>query len=661
MRLLASISHGQISDTNFPQAKQGLSLSNSLGLLTPFVQLSAIVSCLLLVGQLSAQSPFVTIWKTDNPGVTKNHQIQIPCFGSIYSINWEEVGNPGNNGSLFGDSTTLVTFPTPGIYKISISPGSGTFNRISFNNKGDKEKILSVDQWGDIEWSDMKGAFFGCKNIECDAVDIPNLSAVTSFLEMFRNCKILNGPTNIGDWNTSMVTDMGAMFSGATVFNQDIGKWDTHKVANMSNMFYRASSFDQDIGSWDTQNVTDMESLFEGAKSFNQDIGDWNTQNVKYMGDMFSGVRSFNQDIGGWNTQNVSNMDSMFYLVRSFNQDIGDWNTQNVTNMESMFYGADSFNQDIGGWNTSKVKNMSYMFYVANSFNQDIGDWNTEKVFYMESMFEGATSFNQDIGDWNVYSVTDISAMFAGASSFNQDIGDWNLVNVTDMSAMFAGASSFNQDIGNWYFYYVTDMRSMFAGASSFNQDIGKWNIAYVTDMSYMFSGASSFNQDLGDWPVEYYVSLYNMFNGSGLDCMNYSKTLKGWSDNSGTANYRNLGYMGGLEYGTDAVEARDYLVTNKGWTIMGDTLIGEDCLGTSSIGDQNMTGAFHLWPNPARDHIYLDLPWESSLTVYDLTGRKLLDLSLTSGETLLPLHHLPSGMYIFTFEQGGRQLVVIE
>ena len=54
------------------------------------------------------------------------------------------------------------------------------------------------------------------------------------------------------------------------------------------------------------------------------------------------------------------------------------------------------------------------------------------------------------------------------------------------------------------------------------------------------------------------------------MDCANYSATLTGWSENENTPDSLSLG-ASGCNYRTDAVAARDKLITEKGWTITGD------------------------------------------------------------------------------------------
>ena len=218
--------------------------------------------------------------------------------------------------------------------------------------------------------------------------------------------------------NTSNVTDMDRMFSGAKSFNQPIGNWDTSKVTNMSEMFWNARSFNQPIGNWDTSKVTDMHGIFYGASSFNQPIGNWDTSKVTDMHGMFYGADSFNQSIGDWNTSNVTDMRDMFLGADSFNQPIGNWDTSKVTDMTDMFLGARSFNQPIGNWNTSKVKSMAGMFAETVSFNQPIGNWDTSNVTDMGHMFYKAESFNQPIGNWNT-SRAGTSGMFDKAESYS--------------------------------------------------------------------------------------------------------------------------------------------------------------------------------------------------------------------------------------------------
>jgi len=307
------------------------------------------------------------------------------------------------------------------------------------------------------------GAFCGAGNFDLPKDDIPDASKWRNANRAFSGIKtcsdgnhcyiVVNARAfhqDISHWDTSNVTDMSEMFTGATLFNSDIGRWDTSSVTNMSGMFSNARAFNQDISRWDTSAVTSMAKMFSDAKAFNQGIGRWNTTSVKDMAGLFHGAYSFNQDIGRWDTSAVENMSQMFHNAVSFNQDIGNWNTSSVKNMGSLLDGVHAFNHDIGNWDTSNVENMNQMFRNASSFNQDIGRWNTSNVVGMAQMFRNANAFNQDIGRWDTSNVEVMNQMFHNASSFNQDIGRWNTSNVESMQQMFSGATSFEQDISQW-------------------------------------------------------------------------------------------------------------------------------------------------------------------------------------------------------------------
>ena len=46
-------------------------------------------------------------------------------------------------------------------------------------NSDSAEKLISVDQWGDIEWTSMYRVFYSANNMDVIAIDVPDLSRVT--------------------------------------------------------------------------------------------------------------------------------------------------------------------------------------------------------------------------------------------------------------------------------------------------------------------------------------------------------------------------------------------------------------------------------------------------------------------------------------------------
>ena len=363
-----------------------------------------------------AQSEFITTWKTDNPGVSEDNQITIPTFPGEtydYTVNW---GDGIIESNYTGDATH--TYNSAGNYQVSIE---GDFPRIYFNNLGDREKILSIDHWGTIQWSSMENAFYGCSNLDMLSLDIPDLLGVTSMASMFSRCMTMEADMSIENWNTSTISNMSSTFNEAFQFNSNIGAWDVSNVTNMSRMFNASFNFNQDIGNWNVSNVRAMDFMFGAAFEFNQDIGNWDVSRVENMSYMLYNLFNFNHNLTGWNVSSVTNMSGMFASCNSFNQDISTWDVSNVTDMSSMFANARIFNQDLGVWNVAKVTTMAYMFNLAYDFDQDMGTWDIGKVTDMTGMFDEVSlsleNYDNTLQAWS--SLTDIenSVVLGGGNS----------------------------------------------------------------------------------------------------------------------------------------------------------------------------------------------------------------------------------------------------
>lgn len=187
-------------------------------------------------------------------------------------------------------------YATDGVYTVQMYGGTTTRlgNTGGTPNAGWTQTLVEVIQWGkSIGWTNFESALRGCT----------------------QNILVPNDIPRTADGYAANVTNMAAMFYGATSFNQNIGSWNTANVTSMNNMFQNATVFNQNIGGWNTANVTGMAGMFAGttgATAFNQDIGGWNTAKVTNMSFMFSGATAFNQNIGAWSLRTAGvNMSSM--------------------------------------------------------------------------------------------------------------------------------------------------------------------------------------------------------------------------------------------------------------------------------------------------------------------------------------------------------------
>ncbi|SDH41309.1 Por secretion system C-terminal sorting domain-containing protein [Dyadobacter soli] len=348
---------------------------------------------------------YVTTWKTDNPGSSLSNQITIPAEGE-YTVYYESTSQPGVFGFLPASGTfngpQTITLPADGTYRVAITPtGATPFHRVHFNGGGDRQKLLTIEQWGSTVWSTFDHAYDQCSNLTAiSAIDAPILTHAISMSYAFSKCSTLSSAPNMNNWDVSAVTDMSYIFNDAAAFNQPIGNWDVSAVTTMQGMFQRAMAFNQPIGGWDVSAVTDMLGMFNVATAFNQPIGTWDVSAVTSMFVMFQNAAVFNQSIGNWDVSAVTDMGAMFAGAFAFNQPLDAWNVSAVTNMGTMFNAAIAFNQPIGTWNVSAVTSMVSMFHFATAFDQSLGKWSLNASVNMNFMLTSSGI------DCNNYSMT---------------------------------------------------------------------------------------------------------------------------------------------------------------------------------------------------------------------------------------------------------------
>lgn len=516
-----------------------------------------------------SEGAFVTRWKVEG---NLSIEIGINVLRPVpynYSVNF---GDGVIQNNITGIATH--TYSQPGIYTVSIT---GDFPQLMMYYSTTPEKLISVEQWGNIQWHSMSSSFYNCKNMIVNATDAPDLSAVSSMESMFWGADKFNSPidhwdvsnvTNMSwmfykainfdqsleNWDVSNVTAMNMMFNKAVRFNSPVAAWNVSNVTNMSSMFSDSYTFDQELNEWDVSSVTNMKEMFAGAELFNQPLDNWDVSNVTNMSYMFGRTPNtsrqciFNQPINAWNTGSVTDMSGMFKDTVDFNQPLDDWDVSGVTTMAAMFSGSEKFNQSLNFWDVSQVENMSDMFNSAKGFNSSVATWDTSAVTNMKGMFCDALSFNQNIDSWNVANVTTMEGMFemtvpSNISSFNQTLQSWDVSNVITMKKMFSRASKFNQPIGSWNVSNVTDLSSMFEYTEKFDQPLNDWDVSNVTLMKSVFAKAKAFNQPLDRWNVSEVTSFANMFEGN--PAAPYSQSFNQPLDNWDVSN----AIIGGMFY----------------------------------------------------------------------------------------------------------------
>ena len=303
--------------------------------------------------------------------------------------------------------------------------------------------------------------------------------------------------------DTSEMTDMGFMFSGSKYADLgDIGNFNTSKVTNMEWMFQNCTFTSLDLHNWDVSNVTNMSNMFRGCSSVKTlNVAGWNTANVEKMACLFYSCKLLKSlDLSSWNTSKTTSMSSMFWNCNDLSTlTLGSgWDMSGVTTMEYMFYGCEDLGNalDVSSWNTANVTSMHQMFKGCTYlYSLDVSNWNTSKVTDMSYMFDGCQFINTlDVSNWDIGNVTTMRCMFNNCYNLGAlNVSAWNTSEVENMSYMFSNCRALSTlNVSGWDTGKVGSMSNMFANCSTIaTLNTSNWNMSLVRDVSAMFSGCN--------------------------------------------------------------------------------------------------------------------------------------------------------------------------
>ena len=209
-----------------------------------------------------------------------------------------------------------------------------------------------------------------------------------------------------------------------------IGDTDTYKLyitsaykiyaQSLSNVFDGMTALTNIVfDNFDTSNVTDMGAMFQGCSSLTSiNVSSFNTSNVIYMSRMFNNCSNLTHlELGNFDTSNVT---IFYYMFRQCSKlasvDLSSFDTSKVANMASMFYKCYAIESlDMTHFNTSNVTTMSDMFYGCSKLTLlDLSSWSTPLLQNTHWMFMGCgkltTIYVSEL--WNMTGVTSHEKMF---------------------------------------------------------------------------------------------------------------------------------------------------------------------------------------------------------------------------------------------------------
>ena len=314
------------------------------------------------------------------------------------------------------------------------------------------EDVSSYPFYDDENWIKEGYTWYEMNSIEYITVDPSCQNYMgTTLSNLFNDFENLQAINDIGNLNTSSVTDMSFMFMSCfNLISLNLSDWNTSQVENMTSMFKNCLSLTTlNLSGWDTSQVENMESMFENCSNLTLIYVDtnWNTQNVEEGTAMFDGCTNLpNYDQSSQNDVTKAHVGDGGYLTSNIKtiyckMEYGWWT---VDNAAIGIYAWDENGQEKVGWPGERMKLADYETNIWK-FNLDVATYKNcifTRVNGGDGAVENWGAKTQDLtiptDDNNLFTISNSTATWGD----NVCNGEWSEFNETK----YLLASSWN----NW-------------------------------------------------------------------------------------------------------------------------------------------------------------------------------------------------------------------
>ncbi len=321
----------------------------------------------------------------------------------------------------------------------------------------------------------------------------------------FDGMSALTTITNLGNLNTSAVTNMARMFNGCkSLTNLDLSKFNTTNVTNMSYMFKNCQTLKSiTLANFNTANVTDMSSMFEVCRSLTSlDLSKFNTAKVTSMSNMFQNCNALKTvTLTSFNTSIVTKMDYMFDACTALTSlDLSKFNLSKVTSSTYMIRNCKALKNISIPATMTKVNDNAFdgvgttsnpcAITAPSGFNFGV---NTNKLYFKWKY--GYFYLNNTKVTYALLSGTKLTFYYDASPSIKSG-NKYNLnteTNTPDWSEKSADVTEVAFD-ASFQAARPTTTYKWFLGMTKLTTitNIGYLNTSNTTNMSYMFDGCSA-------------------------------------------------------------------------------------------------------------------------------------------------------------------------